>query len=146
MQTIAQNALKQKAMKDPGEGYVLAGNIVPQIQSLQTQQDGSFTFSIMAQGLWYYQWTDVMRWDLLNKVKGQTKAQVQAALNSYTGISNAKIDINNGRTTLPSDLTQIGLEVKVPDGLSGGNNQIPILTLTPIPTPVPTSPDSNLGS
>jgi hypothetical protein len=152
MRTIAQNALKQKADKDPGAGYVLAGNIVPQIQSLQTQKDGSITFSVMAQGLWYYQWTDANKQTLLNKIKGQTKAQAQTILNSSTGIGNAKIDINNGGTTLPSDVNQIAVDVKVPNGLSGGNNQIPILTLTPIPTsapiltPTPTDPGSNLGS
>ena len=145
VQTIAQKSLQQKAMKDPGQGYVLAGHIVTQVQP-QTQQDGTVTFSVMAQGLWYYQWTDAMKQDLLDKIKGKSVKDAQTVLNSYPGVDKAnhpKIAINNGATTLPSDPRQIALDVKVPNGLSGGGNQTPIPTDPPSTsaslTPPPTS-------
>ncbi len=122
VQAIAQKALQQKAMKDPGKGYVLAGHIVIQVQP-QTQQDGTVTFSVVAQGLWYYQWTDAMKQDLRNSIKGKSTKDAQTVLDSYPGVDRAnhpKIAINNGATTLPSDSRQIALDVKVPNGLSGG--------------------------
>ncbi len=139
VQAIAQKALQQKAMKDPGKGYVLAGRIVTQVQP-QTQQDGPVTFSVTAKGLWYYQWTDAMKQDLRNSIKGKSTKDAQTVLNSYPGVDKAnhpKIAINNGATTLPSDPKQISLDVKVPNGLSGGGNQ------TPVPTSLPSTPTSS---
>jgi hypothetical protein len=117
VQTIAQNALKQKANVDPGTGYVLAGRIVTQAQQPQVQQDGTVSFPVTASGVWYYQWTDANKQALLDAVKGKSQEQAQTTLNSYQGVGNAKIDISNGATTLPSDPNQITLDVKTVNGL-----------------------------
>jgi serine/threonine protein kinase len=117
VQTTAQNLLKQKVSQDATlTGYVLAGNIVTQTQP-QVQQDGTSTFSVTAKGVWYYQWTDTMRQDLLNQIKGKNKAQAQSHLNGYTGVDNAKIDISDDGSTLPSDVGQIELVVNTVNGL-----------------------------
>src|SRR5262249_25790972 len=75
MQTIVQNQLQQKVSKDQtlGTGYVLVGNIVTQIQSPQTQQDGNIIFQVVAKGIWSYQWTNTNKQALLNKIKGMSK-------------------------------------------------------------------------
>lgn len=117
VQTIAQKELKQKASKDPGAGYMLAGNITTQVQSSQVRLDGSIMFSVTAQGVWYYQWTDTNKQALLNKIKGKSRAEAQAILNSYLGVGSAKIDISNGETALPSEVSQITLDVRTVTGL-----------------------------
>jgi hypothetical protein len=118
VQTTAQNLLKQKVSQDTTlTGYVLAGNIVTQTQSPQVQQDGTSTFSVTAKGVWYYEWTDTMRQDLLNQIKGKSKAQAQGILNGNAGVGDAKIDISNDADTLPSDGGQIKLVVNTVNGL-----------------------------
>ncbi len=118
VQTILQGQLDQKASKDLGAGYVLVGHIVLLPQLIQTLQDGSITIPITARGVWYYQWTDAMKQDLLNKIKGKSVKDAQAILNKYPG--NAKITVSNGASTLPNDVNQIRLDVKMVTGLPGG--------------------------
>jgi serine/threonine protein kinase len=114
IQTIAQNLLKQKVSRDPAlAGYVLTGNIVTQVQP----QDGPVTFSVLAKGVWAYQWTDTNKQKLLDKVKGKSIKDAQTILNSYAGVGSAKIDIGNGGTVLPSDVNQIRLVVNTVKGL-----------------------------
>jgi len=117
IQTIAQNALKQKVSKDPAlVGYVLIGNIITQVQP----QDGPITFAVTAKGVWSYQWTDANEQKLLNKIRGRTEAQAQTILNSYPGIdqeTKAKIDMGNSGTTLPNDMNQIKVLVNTVKGL-----------------------------
>jgi hypothetical protein len=122
VQTIAQKALQQKASKDPGPGYLQAGNIATKAQQPIVQQN-SITFSVVAQGVWYYPWTNAMKQTLLNEIKGKTKAQAQAILNKYPGVGNAKITINANDNTLPSDSNQIALDIKTINGPSSGNQQ-----------------------
>ncbi len=112
VQRIAQNELKQKAVTDLGEGYVLANKIVTQVRP-QTQQD-KVSFWVTAQGIWYYRWTDTLKRALLNAIKGKSITQAQDIVNSYPGVSNAKIAISNGKSTLPSDVNQMTVGVKVP--------------------------------
>jgi hypothetical protein len=118
VQTIAQNLLKQKANQDPGAGYVLIGQIVTQSQSPQVQQDGTITFSVLAKGVWSYQWTDANKQALLNKIKGMSKAQAQRTLNGYPGVGNATIDIGTAGN-LPTDVNQIKLVVNPVKGQEG---------------------------
>jgi hypothetical protein len=151
VKTIAQNELQQGVNKNPALGpqYVLAGNIVTgPPQALQIQEDPKITsFSVQARGLWYYKWTDAMKNDLRNKVKGLKLNDAQTIVNGYQGVDKAKppkIEINNGGNTFPSDPNQITINVNVLNGLSEGNTQAP----TPIPTsstpansaPTPTNP------
>jgi serine/threonine protein kinase len=116
VQTIAQNALKQKASTDPGTGYVQTGNIVTQPQQPQVQQDGNVTFSVIASGVWSYQWTDTMRQDLLNEIKGKSVNDAQAILNSHPGIASVTIALRDGGNILPSDVTQIAFIVRTVNG------------------------------
>jgi hypothetical protein len=146
VKAIAQNKLQQEIDNNPalGSGYVLAGKIVTEpLQILQTQPSGTITsFLVTAKGLWYYQWTDTMKKDLQNLIKGKSKAEAQAILNSYAGVDmtkHPKIDISNGGNTLPTDPSQITIAVNVPNGLPEGSSQ----ATTPIPTssaPTPTNP------
>ena len=110
IQTIALNALKRKADKDLGLGYVLADNIVTQTQP-QIQQNDIPTLEVKARGLWEYRWDDGNKRALQNLIKGMSKAQAQTILNGYPGVANAKIDIRNGEDTLPTDIDQIKLDV-----------------------------------
>jgi hypothetical protein len=114
VQTIAQNLLKQKASRDPTlAGYVLTGNIVIQTQPL----DGPITFSVVAKGIWAYQWTDANKQKLLDKIKGKSSKEAQTILKNYPGVSSAKVEIDNGGTTLPTDTKQIKLVVNTVKGL-----------------------------
>jgi hypothetical protein len=113
IQMIAQNLLKQKVSKDPTlAGYVLIGNIVTQVQP-----QGDPIFSVIAKGVWAYQWTDTNKQKLLDKIKGKSIKDAQTTLNSYPGVGSAKIDIGNGGTTLPTDTNQIKLVVNTVRGL-----------------------------
>jgi hypothetical protein len=148
VKAIARNELQQEVNKNPALGpqYVLAGNVVTQpIQPLQVQPDGTITsFSVPASGLWYYQWTDAMKKDLRTKIAGKSKTEAQAIVNDFTGVDKKnppKIEINNGGTTLPTDASQIGIDVKVPGGLAEGNSQAP----TPIPSGPASTPTNPLG-
>jgi len=118
VQTIAQNALQLKVSEDPvlGGGYVLAGHVVTQIQP-QTQQNGSITFQVIAKGVWFYKWTDTMKQALLKQVKGKLLSDAQSILSKFQGVSNSKIDINNGGNSLPSNENQIEVDIKPVNGL-----------------------------
>jgi serine/threonine protein kinase len=117
VQAIVQGQLNQKASKDLGAGYVLAGHIVvTQIQP-ETQPDGTVTIAVTAQGVWYYQWTDAMKQDLLKQIKGKSIKDAQTILNKYPG--NAKIAMSNGTATLPNEVNRIKLDIKTVTGLPG---------------------------
>jgi hypothetical protein len=114
---LGQKQLRQTVSKDPTlNEYVPTGHIVTQVQP-QTQQDGTVLLSVTAKGVWYYQWTKANQQALLDNIKGKSKAQTQAILNSYLGIAHATIDIGNGGSTMPSDASQITLVVKPVTGL-----------------------------
>ncbi len=83
------------------------------------QQDGGVTFRVTASGIWYYQWTDATKQDLLNKIEGKSNVQARAILDGYPGVGSAKIDISNGGTVLPGDVNQITVVVNTINGLSG---------------------------
>jgi hypothetical protein len=110
IQRIALNTLKRKADKDLGPGYVLADNIVTQTEP-QIEQDNTPTFEVKARGLWQYRWGNANKQALCNLIKGMSKAQAQTILNGYPGVTNARIDVRNGENTLPTDISQIKLDV-----------------------------------
>ena len=125
-QTLVTSALQNKANSDPGDGYVLAGNIVTQ-PAVTTVKPDSVVLQVSAQGIWYYQFTDQLKAQLARIIAGKSRANAQTLLAGQKGIGSAKIDISGGGSTLPTDPKQITINVQPVAGLTAAD-------LTPVPT------------
>lgn len=139
--TLAANALKAEAAKNPGAGYALVGNVVTSITSA-TVIDKKHTVSlvILAQGVWVYQFTSAILTNIKNKIAKQPESTAQADLNGTTGVKSATISISSG-TTMP-DAADITINVVQIPGLSGSPTPTPSTTpsgTTPTPGVTPTS-------
>ncbi len=95
--TIASNALKAEAAKNPGAGYALVGKVVTSITSATViNKQNTVSLVILAQGVWVYQFTDAIKTDLKNKIAKESESKAQTDVNGTTGVMSATISISSG--------------------------------------------------
>lgn len=147
VQTIAANLLKQQAATDPGPGYALTGNLVTGITqlSLTNPNKGTLELFVTAEGIWVYQFSDTQKAMLAKLIAGKSKQAAQTLLLQQMGVARVDIQLSGGDgKTLPTDTTQITIDVLTVPGLQGTTPSTP--TAGPgsgsptVPTTVPGSP------
>jgi len=147
VQTIAANLLKQQAATDPGSGYALAGNLVTGITqlTLTNPNKGTLELFVTAEGIWVYQFSDAQKAMLAKLIVGKSKQAAQTLLLQQMGVARVDIQLSGGDgKTLPTDATQITIDVLTVPGLQGTTPSTP--TAGPgsgsptVPTTVPGSP------
>lgn len=147
MQTIAANLLKQQAATDPGPGYALAGNLVTGITqiTLTNPNKGTLELFVTAEGIWVYQFSDAQKAMLAKLIAGKSKQAAQTLLLQQMGVARVDIQLSGGDgKTLPTDATQITLDVLTVPGLQGTTPSTPTAgpgSASPmVPTTVPGPP------
>ncbi len=149
-QLIASNLLKQQAAKTPGPGYALVGDLTTKVTQVMVTdpKKGTLLLQVKAEGIWVFQFSAAQQQALANLIAGKSKQNALALLVKQPGVAKADIMLNGGDgNTLPSDPSQIKIEVQSVPGLPGsttpttGPGSPGVPTNTPVsPTPTPTSP------
>jgi len=144
VQTIAANLLKQQAATDLGPGYALAGSLVTGVTQVKVTDPtkGTLELFVTAEGIWVYQFSDAQKAMLEKLIAGKSKQAAQTLLLQQMGVAQVDIQLSGGDgKTLPTDTTQITIEVLTVPGL-----QAPTTT-TPTTGPgSPTVPTTSPGS
>lgn len=143
-QKVAQQRLQKNANVNPGKGYVLSGPVSSQITKVTTQSASAISLQVQAQGTWDYQISDAQKTALAKQIAGMKASAAQALLNAQTGFKDAVIKADGGNATLPTDPTQIKIDVLA---VSGTNNGTPTPgSSTPTPSGNPgVTPTSTAG-
>ncbi len=113
MLDLVKGQLQKKVDTSLGAGYALAGNLQTTIKS-QSAQDGMISFVVNAKGIWAYQFSDMQKQALAKQIAGKAVKDVSALLQSQKGIDKVQI---SGSGTLPTDPTQIAIQVQTIAGL-----------------------------
>ncbi|MBA2679719.1 MAG: hypothetical protein H0U76_15130, partial [Ktedonobacteraceae bacterium] len=110
----AKQWLIQDAAKNPGTAYTLVGKVVTmqQGQAMDTGQ-GTITISVMAEGVWAFQFSDAQKAQLAHLLAGKSKSDAQSTLQGQQGVKQANIQLSGGNSnTLPGDPSQITIFVQ----------------------------------
>ncbi len=117
---IAKDRLQRKANLDPGQGYVLVGDIVPDVTVSKVNAD-SVSLVVKARGIWAYQFDSAKQQELARQLAGKKMTDAQRLLSGQHGLANVKIDMQTKDDTLPTDPTQITFNVQKVQGENDGN-------------------------
>lgn len=86
---IARGLLKEsqavKELTAQNEHYVLAGDIVTQLSLLQSKK-GRISLSVLAHGIWYYQFTEQEIQSLKKNLVGKAKLEAWKTLDTFQGV------------------------------------------------------------
>lgn len=107
--TMAQQWLKQDAVRNPGPNYMLMDTIATtQGQAQVSNTDyGTILIPVTAEGVWVYQFSSAQEQAIAKQIAGKKKAVAQTLL-QQRGVAHANIEISGGDgTTLPVDSRQI---------------------------------------
>ena len=120
VQAIAKDRLQKKATIDPGQGYALVGNIVPDVTVSKVNAD-SISLLVNARGIWAYQFDSAKQQALAKQLAGKKMTDAQAFLNAQRGITNVKIGLNGN--VLPTDPAHITFNIQRVPGENVSGNQ-----------------------
>ncbi len=146
--TMVANLLKAQASKDPGAAYALTGNIVTGVtKATVLDTRGTVSLLVSAQGVWVYQFSDVVKQDFANHIANKSEQDAKKYLLGQPGVSDVKIVISSG-TTLP-DASHNTIEIVAIPGATGTPTVTPGSPsgfVTPLSTPPLTpTPTQGLG-
>lgn len=142
MQGLVSQLLQKQAASSAGPGYALDGNIVVQSQVQQVNDDKTVSLVVTAKGLWVYQFSNQQKQQLAKLVAGKSINSAKAILQAQPGVRSVTISSNNA--TLPTDPSQIAVNVQLPSGLQGGGASTPFPT-PPASNPAPAPPQPGRG-
>ncbi len=110
----AKQQLKEQAAKNPGDDYVLNGNINATLQSNPVvDANGTVNVPIQTSGMWVFQLNATKKQDLAKTMVGKKKLAVQDMLKSLKGIKNATIKLQDGdENTFPDDPQKITINTQ----------------------------------
>jgi hypothetical protein len=134
MQGLVSQLLQKQAASSAGPNYTLDGKIAVQSQVQQVNPDKTVSLVVTAKGLWVYQFSNQQKQQLAKLVAGKSINAAKSILQAQPGVRSVTISSNNA--TLPTDPSQIAINVQLPGGLQGSGT----------PTPFPTPPASNPGT
>jgi hypothetical protein len=137
MLDLVKSQLQKKADANLGTGYALVGNLQATAKP-QPSQNGMISFIVDARGVWVYQFSDAQRLALAKEIAGKSLKDATTLLQGQKGVGKVQI---SGGTTLPTDPSQIAIQVQSITGLPASAAP-PAVT----PTVVNSGPGTNNGA
>ncbi len=112
--SLAAKLLSDQAATEFGTGYSLVGKIATrQIQAVITNtSQGTIAVTIVAQGIWDFQFSTAQKQMLTSLAAGKTQQQAQSLLLAQAGVQRVTIQIPQSGNTLPTDVRQISIVVQ----------------------------------
>jgi len=135
-QPIASALLKSNAASQPGTHYALIGDpVIGMPQVVTTDEHGTVTFNINAEGMWVYQFSDAQKHAFAQLVSGKPLADAQTLLLKQEGIKKASISTAGWwGHALPASVNDIKFTIVAVPGLRSTSTTTPTATSTATPT------------
>ncbi len=106
-QALAENLLKADGIKTPGSAYAPASHIATKILTTRvTDQRGTVTLRVQAQGTWAYQFSDDWKKHMATLIAGKNIREASGLLLQQKGVKQAYVTMIGGRMPLdPQNIT-----------------------------------------
>jgi VCBS repeat-containing protein len=109
---LAENLLTTDPALHPGTAYAPVGHIVTRIQQATVNAQNVITLTVLAEGIWVYQFDATQLNTLRRLVVGKTQQDAQSVLLKQSGVHQTSIQLTGvNESTLPSDPKQIEVYV-----------------------------------
>jgi len=109
VQSMAADWFKTDTASQLGAHYARAGDVLTSSPLVQPTSDkNSIPFSVNAQGVWVYQFSDAQKQEIARLIAGKPLADAQALLQKQTGVKKVNVTTADGwGTALPTSLNDI---------------------------------------
>ena len=101
--------LNERAQALFGPNYTLTGDIKTEITHIATDVKHGTLITVVASGLWTYQFSSTRANQLARLITGKDKQDAQSILTDQKGVQSVSINISNNDNTLPNDANSINI-------------------------------------
>ena len=101
--------LNERAQALFGPNYTLTGDIKTEITHLATDVKHDTLITVVASGLWTYQFSSTRANQLARLITGKDKQDAQSILTDQKGVQSVSINISNNDNSLPNDANAINI-------------------------------------
>ena len=101
--------LNERAQALFGPNYTLTGGIKTEITHIATDVKHGTLITVVASGLWTYQFSSTRANQLARLITGKDKQDAQSILTDQKGVQSVSINISNNDNTLPNDANSINI-------------------------------------
>ena len=107
--TRSDQMLNERAQSLFGPNYTLTGGIKTEITHIATDVKHGTLITVVASGLWTYQFSSTRANQLARLITGKDKQDAQSILTDQKGVQSVNINISNNDKTLPNDANSINI-------------------------------------
>ena len=101
--------LNERAQALFGPNYALTGDIKAGITHVATDVKQSTLITVVASGLWTYQFSSARADQLARLITGKDKQDAQSTLSNQKGVQSVSINISNNDNTMPNNASSINI-------------------------------------
>ncbi len=105
----SDHMLQERAQALFGPNYTLTGGINSEITHIATDIKHSTLITVVASGLWTYQFSSTRADQLARLIAGKDKQDAQSILSDQKGVQSVSITISNNDSTMPNDANAINI-------------------------------------
>ena len=107
--TRSEQMLNARAQALFGPNYTLTGDINAEITHVATDVKHGTLITVVASGLWTYQFSSARADQLARLIAGKGKQDAQSILSDQKGVQSVSITISNNDNTMPNDASSINI-------------------------------------
>ena len=101
--------LNERAQTFFGPNYTLTGDIKAEITHIATDVKRGTLITVVASGLWTYQFSSARADQLARLITGKDKQDAQSILSDQKGVQSVNINISNNDNTMPANANSINI-------------------------------------
>ena len=105
----SDHMLQARAQALFGPNYTLTGDINSEITHIATDIKHGTLITVVASGLWTYQFSSTHADQLARLITGKDKQDTQSILTNQKGVQSVSINISNNDNTMPNDANAINI-------------------------------------
>jgi serine/threonine protein kinase len=105
----SEQMLNARAQALFGPNYALTGDITAEITHIATDVKQGTLVTVVASGLWTYQFSSARVNQLVRLITGKDKQDAQSILSNQKGVQSVSISISNNDSTMPNDANSINI-------------------------------------
>jgi VCBS repeat-containing protein len=105
----SEQLLNERAQALFGPNYTLTGDIKTEITHVATDIKHGTLITVVASGLWTYQFSSTHADQLARLITGKEKQDAQSILTDQKGVQSVSVTISNNENTMPNDANSINI-------------------------------------